>query len=255
MVQSRMMVSSRALLAALLLSACSGAGPTAAAAPAVNACLQLRSASDLTQEATVDCGSPHEGQVYAVVGLPAGLTDPADHNQVKQVTSSVTCPTLRSWVGYTGSVPLGVFGTWRFPTREQIAAGAHWTACVAVVAPGADHKTLTRTVGTLSGRLTGATNPLPAWGRCSEKHTNSAFTPVVCVRGSSQWVWLGEHKKPPGAYPGKAKAKKVADEGCRVLVSKYGRGGGWVYYPTSATGWAKSAADWSCWLQVAQLRS
>lgn len=256
MVRSRIVVSSLALLAALALSACSGShkDAPATAAPAINACLRMTSVTDLTDVSVVDCGTPHEGQVYAVVGLPSGITDPADPGQVKQLRSSTTCPEVRPWVGYTGSLPLGVFRTDRLPTRQQIAAGARWTACVALVGLKADHKTLTRTVGSLNGRLTGVTNPLPTWGRCAPDHTNSAFSPVACVAGSTQWVWLGEHKKPSGAYPGKAAAKKVADAGCRQLVSRYGRGGGWVYYPTSAKAWDKSVADWSCWLQVSQVR-
>ncbi|KQZ88712.1 hypothetical protein ASD62_04705 [Phycicoccus sp. Root563] len=230
--------------------------PTPAPAPALNACLQMSSVSDLAQAAAVDCGTPHEGQVYAVVGLPPGLTDPADRTQLGRLDPNAVCPNLRPWVGYSGAVPLGVLRTWRFPTREQIAAGARWTACVAVVGLAPDHKTLSRTVGSLNGRLTGKANPLPSLlGRCAQTHTAKAFSPEKCELGSAQWVWLGEHKKPTGAFPGKAAAKKVADAGCRALVTRYGRGGGWVAYPTTAKAWGSSAADWSCWLQMSQLRS
>ena len=107
----------------------------------------------------------------------------------------------------------------------------------------------------MSGKLAGVTSPLPLLGQCAPTHTNTVFTPVTCVPGSTQWVWLGAHKKPAAAYPGKAKAKKAADDGCRPLASRQGGGQAWAYYPTSAAVWAKTNADWSCWMPLAQVKT
>ena len=187
--------------------------------------------------------------------MPAAIRDASVHQQVTDAKASLTCPDVKVWAGYKGNVPLGLFRTWRFPTKSQIAAGASWAACVAILAPGPDHVTLKATNGTLSGKLAGHASPLPLLGQCAATHTNAVFTPVTCVPGSTQWVWLGAHKKPTGSYPGTAKAKKVADEGCRPLVAKQGGGRAWAYYPTSAASWARTRADWSCWMPLASVKN
>jgi hypothetical protein len=244
----------------LALTGCGGAGAGGndkvdRSTPAVGACLKLAKVNELTQQRAVNCKSRHEGQVYAILALPAAITDPAVHKQVTSAKSALNCPDVKAWAGYTGHVPLGLFRTWRFPTKQQIAAGARWVSCVAILAPGPDHLTLKATVGTLSGKLAGVTNPLPLLGQCAATHTNTAFVPVTCVPASTQWVWLGAHKKPSGSYPGTATAKKVADTSCKGLVATQGRGHGWVYFPTSAASWARTGADWSCWMPLAQVGS
>jgi hypothetical protein len=244
----------------LALTGCSGSSPSVnvakanLSAPPAGACLKMGAVDELTQERVVDCASAHEGQVYALLALPAGIHDASVHQQVTDAKASLVCPDVKAWAGYKGNVPLGLFRTWRFPTKLQIANGADWAACVAILAPGPDHHTLRSTVGSLSGKLGGKASPLPLLGQCAPTHTNTAFTPVTCVAGSQQWVWLGAHRKPAGAYPGKAKAKKVADAGCVNLVVAQGRGGAWAYFPTSAADWAKTQADWSCWMPIANIK-
>jgi len=125
---------------------------------------------------------------------------------------------------------------------------------VAILAPRPDGDTLKTMVGSLSGALAGVSNPLPRLGRCAPTHTNAVFSPVVCEPGSTQWVWLGEHRKPAGAYPGKAKAQKEANDGCRPLAGALGGGGAFVYYPTNPASWAKARADWSCWMPLAKVK-
>jgi hypothetical protein len=232
-----------------------GAGSADIAAPATGDCVRTALVNNLTQHPLVACNARHEGQVYAVIALPPTITDPSVHQQVTAARQGLTCPDVKAWAGYKGTVPLGLFRTWRFPTKQQIAAGAHWVACVAILAPGPDHKTLTSTVGTLSGKLAGVSNPLPRLGQCAAAHTNSAFTPITCVPGSSQWVWLGAHRKPAGAFPGRPAAKRAADQGCLSLVSRLGSGGAFVYYPTSAAVWARTRADWSCWMPLAHVKA
>jgi len=229
-------------------------GASGLAAPAVASCLKMTSVSNLTQATSIDCAKPHQGQVFAIISLPAAITDPAVRKQVTDAKASLACPSVKAWSGYTGTIPLGLFRTWRFPAKQQIVAGAHWTACVAILAPGPDHDTLKATVGTLAGKLTGVTNPLPLLGQCAPSHTNTAFTPITCVPGSTQWVWLGAHRKPAGAYPGSAQAKKTAHDGCTGLVKKEGGGGARVYYPTTAQAWAAAPADWSCWMPIARVK-
>jgi hypothetical protein len=214
----------------------------------------MAAVNQLTLERAVSCTAPHQGQVYAILALPAGIRDASVPQQVTDAKASLVCPDVRAWAGYKGNVPLGLFRTWRFPTKTQIAAGARWAACVAILAPGPDHVTLKATVGTLSGKLAGKASPLPLLGQCAPTHTNTVFTPVTCVSGSTQWVWLGAHRKPAGSYPGNAKAKKVADDGCRSLVGAQGGRSAWAYYPTSAAVWARTQADWSCWMPVAQIK-
>jgi hypothetical protein len=242
----------------LVMTGCAGSDHATSAAdisgPAIGACLKMPTVTDLTGQQTVPCAAPHEGQVYAVIALPASITDPSVRQQVSAAKASLTCPDVRIWAGYRGPYPLGVFRTWRLPTKKEIAAGARWAACVAILAPGPDHVTLKATAGSLRGSLAGRTNPLPRLGQCSGTHTNTAFTPVTCVPGSTQWVWLGAHRKPTGTYPGKTKAKTAADSGCRHLVSSVGDGGAWVYYPTTATAWNRTRADWSCWMPLAQTK-
>lgn len=249
-----------ALATIVALTGCAGSSQPAnggagdLSGPAAGACLKMTAVKQLTQERVVDCAKAHEGQVYAVLALPAVIHDASVPAQVTDAKSSLACPDVKAWAGYKGNVPLGLFRTWRFPTKQQIAAGARWTACVAILAPGPDHATLKATVGSLSGRLVGNASPLPLLGWCAATHTNTVFTPVTCVPGSTQWVWLGAHPKPTGTYPGKAKAKKVADDGCRPLVSAQGGGSAWAYYPTSAATWVRTKADWSCWMPVAQVK-
>ena len=240
----------------LALTACTSSGSTTAATgfgtagPAASTCVRMGSVSDLTVAAPVGCEVAHQGQVYAVLDLPPSITDPSVPQQVTAAKASLGCPDVRVWTGYAGRIPLGVFRTWRFPTRQQIAAGAHWVACVAILAPGADHRTLASRVGTLKGTLTGVTDPLPSLGQCAPAHTNSTFVPVTCVPGSTQWVWLGAHHKPAGTYPGRAGAKKAADQGCSTLLAEAGKQGAFVYYPTTATAWKRTRADWSCWMKL-----
>ncbi len=105
-------------------------------------------------------------------------------------------------------------------------------------------------MGTLEGTLTGVDDPLPSLGQCAPTHTNSGFVPVACVAGSTQWAWLGAHRRPTGAYPGSADAKRVANQACRGLVARAGRQGSFVYYPTSASAWAAAKTDWSCWTHL-----
>ncbi|HEX4430182.1 MAG TPA: septum formation family protein [Frankiaceae bacterium] len=247
-----------ALTISLAVAGCSGGGSKKAtsdlAGPSLGTCLVMPSVRNLTEATAIDCASPHQGQVFALIALPATITDPAVEKQITQAKTSLACPSLKTWAGYTGAIPLGLFRTWRLPTKQQIGAGARWTACVAILAPGPDHATLKATVGTLSQKLVGVTNPLPLLGQCAGTHTNTAFTPVTCVPGSTQWVWLGAHRKPAGAYPGTAAAKKVADAGCTALVQKEGGGGARVYYPTSAAAWAQSKADWSCWMPIDRVK-
>ena len=98
----------------------------------------------------------------------------------------------------------------------------------------------------MKGTLTGVTDPLPSLGQRAATHTNSTFVPMACVPGSKQWVWLGAYRKVAGAYPGRSGAKKVADQGCaRLLTKAAGRQGAFVYYPTNATTWKRTRADWS----------
>lgn len=240
----------------LALTACtsggSTTGPTAfsTAGPAPSTCLQMGSVRDLTVASPVGCEVAHEGQVYAVLDLPPSVTDPSVPQQVTAAKASLACPDLRRWTGYHGKIPMGVFPTLRFPTREQIAAGVHWVACVAILAPGPDHRTLASRVGSLEGTLTGVTDPLPSLGMCAPTHVNSNFVPVACVPGSTQWAWLGAHRKPAGAYPGRAAAKKVAHQGCDRLLAQAGRQGAFVYYPTTAADWKRTRADWSCWTHL-----
>lgn len=243
-----------AAAALLALTACTSGGASTAptgfgtAGPAASTCLSMQSVRDLTVASPVGCEAAHQGQVYAVLDLPPSITDAAVPQQVTAAKASLVCPDVKVWTGYTGTIPLGVFRTWRFPTRQQIAAGAHWVACVAILAPGADHASLASRVGSLKGTLTGVTDPLPSLGQCAASHTNSTFVPVTCVPGSTQWVWLGAHRRPAGAYPGRASAKKVADQGCgRLLTKVAGRQGAFVYFPTTATTWKRAWADWSCW--------
>jgi hypothetical protein len=223
-------------------------------APAAGACLKMAAVNQLTQERVVSCATAHEGQVYALLALPAGIHDASVPQQVTDAKASLVCPDVRAWAGYAGNVPLGLFRTWRFPTKLQIASGARWAACVAILAPGPDHLTLKATVGTLAGKLGGKASPLPLLGQCAKTHTSTAFTPVTCVPCSTQWVWLGAHRKPTGAYPGKVDAKNAADEGCRRLVAAQGGGSAWAYYPTSAAIWAKTQADWSCWMPLVNVK-
>ncbi len=241
--------------ALLALAACTSGGAGAAtgfgtAGPAASTCLLMRSVRDLTVASPVGCEAAHQGQVYAVLDLPPSITDPSVPQQVTAAKASLACPDVRVWTGYAGKIPLGVYRTWRFPTRQQISAGAHWVTCVAILAPGADHRTLASRVGSLKGTLTGVTNPLPSLGQCAPTHTNSTFVPVACVTGSTQWVWLGAHRKPAGAYPGRAGAKKVADQGCATLPAQAGRQGAFVYYPTNPATWRRTKADWSCWMKL-----
>ncbi len=132
--------------ALVALAGCASAGPAAptlgVAGPATSTCLRTGSVRDLTVARPVDCALPHDGQVYAVLDLPPTLTDPSVPAQVAAAKTALVCPGVRAWTGYRGTIPLGVFGTWRFPTRQQIAAGAHWAACVAILAPGPDRRTL-----------------------------------------------------------------------------------------------------------------
>ena len=246
----------------LALAACTSGGSTPAAdatfggaGPPASACLRMGSVRDLAVASPVGCDTAHQGQVYAVLDLPPSLTDPSVPQQVTAAKASLTCPDVRGWTGYRGTIPLGVFRTWRFPTRQQIAAGAHWVACVAILAPGPDHRTLASRVGTLKGTLAGVTDPLPSLGQCAPTHTNANFVPVACVPGSTQWVWLGAHRKPTGPYTGRANAKKVADQGCGRLLAQAGRQGAFVYYPTTAKAWARTRADWSCWMHLPGARS
>jgi len=240
----------------LVLSACTSGGAGTAstgfstAGPAASTCLSMGSVRDLTVAKAVGCEAAHQGQVYAVLDLPSSITDPSVPQQVTAAKASLTCPNVRVWTGYAGTIPLGVFRTWRFPTRQQISAGSHWVACVAILAPGADHRTLVSRVGSLKGTLTGVTDPLPSLGQCAPTHTNSTFVPVACVPGSTHWVWLGAHRKPTGAYPGRAGAKKVADQGCAKLLAQAGQQGASVYYPTTAKAWKRTRADWSCWMKL-----
>jgi len=254
-----------AIAALLTLTACSGqsggAGSAASAAakaqlgmPQADACLHTTSARAVTQVTPVDCTGDHEAQVYALVGFPAGLTDPSVRAQVTKVLPTLSCPEVKAWVGYRGNVPLGLLHTFRFPTKAQIAAGARWAACIAVVAPGADHDTLRATKGSLKNRLVGKASPLPGLGRCAPQHTNRAFVPTFCEAGSTQWVWLGQHRKPGGSFPGVTQAKKVANAGCDRLVGQHGGGTAWVYFPNSAARWAKARADWSCWMPFAKVK-
>ncbi len=249
---SRLIAAAATLLA---LTACTAGGSDvpagfSSAGPAASTCLSMQSVRDLTIATPVGCEAAHQGQVYAVLDLPPSITDPSVPQQVTAAKASLTCPDVRVWTGYGGTIPLGIFRTWRFPTRQQISAGAHWVACVAILAPGADHRTLVSRVGSLKGTLTGVTDPLPSLGQCAPTHTNSTFVPVACAPGSSQWVWLGAHRKPAGAYPGRAGAKKVADQGCAKLLTQAGRQGAFVYYPTTATVWKRTRADWSCWMKL-----
>ncbi len=222
--------------------------------PQTDACLHTTSARAVTEVTPVDCAGDHEAQVYALVGFPAGLTDPSVRAQVTKVLPTLSCPDVNAWVGYRGTVPLGLLHTFRFPTRTQIATGARWAACIAVVAPGPNRDTLTATKGSLKDRLVGKTSPLPGLGRCAPKHTNRAFVPTFCTPGSTQWVWLGQHRKPGGSFPGRARAKKVAHTGCDRLVGQHGGGTAWVYYPDSAARWARARADWSCWMPFAKVK-
>lgn len=247
-----------ALTVTLTVAGCSGGGSKQTgsnlAAPPLGTCLVMPSVRNLTEVTPVDCASRHQGQVFALIALPAAITDPSIPKQVTQAKTSLACPSVKTWAGYTGTIPLGLFRTWRLPTKQQITAGARWTACVAILAPGPDHDTLKATVGTLSQKLVGVSNPLPLLGQCASTHTNTAFTPVTCVAGSTQWVWLGAHRKPTGAYPGNAAAKKTADAGCTSVVQKEGGGSARVYYPTTSAAWARSKADWSCWMPIAKLK-
>lgn len=252
--------------AVLVLSGCSGSSGAASdgaasqqavttTGPAVGDCLKMAVVKDLTRLRRVDCARPHEGQVFALIGLPASIADPAVPRQVTAARPSLNCPDVRHWAGYTGTVPLGLFRTWRFPTKQQIAAGAHWAACVAILAPGPDHNSLRATVGSLRGKLAGNATPLPLLGQCAAAHTNAVFTPITCVPGSKQWVWLGAHRKPTGAYPGRAKAKQAADQGCLRLVTTQGPGAAFVYYPRTSAAWGRTRADWSCWMPLANVKA
>jgi hypothetical protein len=214
----------------------------------------MTSVSQLTQVAPVDCGLQHEGQVYSLIGLPAGMTDPSVPDQVGKARGKLGCPDLKPWLGYAGSIPLGILQTWRFPTKEQISAGARWTACVATRSPAADHQTLSPVVGTLEGKFAGAGNPLPELGRCAPTHTNDSFIPEACQAGSKQWVWMGAHRRPAGAYPGVERVKKAAHAACDRLVGAHGGGAAFVYYPTSSAAWDRSKVDWSCWMPVADIK-
>ena len=253
---SRTSALTAAVTTLLALAACTSGGPTpvpspfGTAGPAASTCLRMGSVSDLTVASPVGCEVAHEGQVYAVLDLPSSVTDPSVPQQVTAAKASLTCPDVRAWTGYRGAIPLGVFRTWRFPTRRQIAAGAHWAACVAILAPGPDHRTLASRVGTLKGTLTGVAGPPPSLAQCAPTHTNSTFVPVACVPGSTQWAWLGAHRKPAGAYPGRAAAKRVADQGCGRLLARTGRQGAFVYYPTTEAVWKRTKADWSCWTRL-----
>lgn len=257
MIRRKPLAAGFALAAVLVVTGCSTGSkkPSAnVAAPALDTCLIMPSVSKLTSATPIDCAQPHHGQVFALIALPATITDPSVAQQITKAKAALGCPSVKAWAGYTGTVPLGLFRTWQLPTKQQIAAGARWTACVAILAPGPDHTTLKTTVGTLDRKLAGITNPLPLLGQCAATHTNSAFTPVACVPGSTQWVWLGAHRKPVGTYPGQAAAKKAADAGCTGLVQKEGGGGARVYYPTSATAWTRAHADWSCWMPIANVK-
>lgn len=245
------------------LAACSAGGAPAprgttpsnpSPAPAVGSCLHLTSARALSQFSVTDCATPHEGQVYALIGLPTGLTDPSAPAQLSRVRASLRCPDLKPWLGYAGAIPLGLLQTWRFPTKEQISAGARWTACVATRSPAADHETFTPVAGSLAGRLAGAGDPLPELGRCAPTHTNRSFLPEACRPGSKQWVWMGAHRKPAGARPDLAGVAKAAHAACDRLVGAHGGGAAFVYYPTTAQAWARSALDWSCWMPVPDVK-
>ena len=218
-------VTALVLTVTLAVAGCSGGGSKksgSGAAPALGTCLVMPSVRHLTEAAPIDCARPHQGQVFAIIALPATVTDPSIASQITQAKPSLACPSVKAWAGYTGNIPLGLFRTWRFPTKQQIAAGARWAACVAILAPGPDRNTLKATVGTLSRKLVGVTNPLPLLGQCAGTHSNSAFTPVTCVPGSTQWVWLGAHRKPAGPTPARPQRRKPPTQGappsCRRKV-------------------------------------
>lgn len=253
-----------ALAVGLLLTACSGDGDGASeasksstargGAPALDSCLHSRSVGKLPQATEVTCGTAHEAQVYALIGLPATITDPGVKAQVTKALPALTCPDVKAWAGYRGSVPLGLLHTWRFPTKQQIKSGADWAACLAIVAPGPDRSTLRPTVGSLKGKLSGVTSPLPQLGRCAPAHTNKSFTPSFCQLGSKQWVWLGAHPKGSGAFPGRTAMKTLANAQCQRLAAAHGTGAAFVYYPHTAAVWATSRADWSCWMPLAEVK-
>lgn len=264
---ARATVLAAALAAALALTGCSsgsgggtshassGASNADLGAPAIQTCLHAATVAGLQQASEVSCAAPHEAQVYALIGLPATVTDPGVKAQVTKALPELACPDVRTWTGYRGSVPVGLLHTWQFPTKAQIRSGARWAACLAILAPGPDHRTLKGTVGSLEGKLAGVASPLPELGRCAPAHTNAAFTPSFCQPGSTQWIWLGAHAKPAVAFPGVKKAKKVANSECRRLAVAHGGGAAFVYYPQTAALWAKGRADWSCWMPVAEVTS
>lgn len=251
-----------ALAVGLALTACSGSGDSAATktakedrgVPAVDTCLHAPSLGKLAQATEVSCTTAHEAQVYAIIGLPTAITDPAIKAQVTKALSELTCPDVKAWSGYAGNVPLGLLHTWRFPTKAQIRSGAAWAACLAIVAPGPDRTTLQSTVGSLKDKLAGVASPLPQLGRCAPTHTNKSFTPAFCRRGSKQWVWLGAHPKPAIEFPGGKAMKKLANAQCQRLAAAHGTGAAFVYYPHTAAVWTRSRADWSCWMPVSEVK-
>ena len=203
------------LLGALLLAGCSGSSQgsnadpqqvDAVEAPELGACRALTPedvAAPTNATRTVDCGTEHTAQTFAVGQLPAEFDDAAyDDQEVGSFAYSECSTRFEKFLGADESLVMRTVVSWAWfrPSEEAWSQGARWYRCD-VVGGGdqsADYVALPDDArGLLQGRID------DRWLVCADGATVAAADRVPCTEPHT-WravttIKLGE---PEDDYPG-----------------------------------------------------
>jgi hypothetical protein len=212
-----------AVLASILLGAGTlvGGATTSQAAesePQVNDCLTIEDGrfwEPDTLAAIVECDTPHNAEVYAVVAYPADAGAPSTiRDQIWDLFGG-ECnqgPAL-AWLGAPQStqIPLRLYTIPRLPTDAEWEAGARWVACTAS-RPGSGPSgvaTISQTLPELYASTT-----LQDWVNCIKGAPSSGkWLPWTACTSKSKWLVVQGVQvkgKVTGNYPKDLQAKANA---------------------------------------------
>jgi hypothetical protein len=225
-----------AVVAAVLLAACSGDGDpdadpppsatpsvlpsaTAAPGPPARACYRLaydEALAPTNQGAPVDCAEEHTSQTYAVDRLDAvvdGHLLAVDSERVRRQVARVCPEQLGGFLGGSADdLRLSMLrAVWFTPTVAESDAGADWYRCDVIAVAGTDE------LATVTGPLRGVLDrPVgrDRWGMCGTAAPDAPrFTRVVCSADHT-WRAIGVVDLPEGDYPGAAAVRERGQTPC-----------------------------------------
>jgi hypothetical protein len=227
-----------ALLAGLLLSACSEAaqgGDTdpdqvdSVEAPELGACRVLTpedvlEASNATR--TVDCTARHTAQTYAVGELPAQFADVERDDEALGAFAYTTCSTkFLAFLGADESLVMRTVVSWAWfrPSEKAWEDGARWYRCD-VVGGGEQSERYVNLPKTAEALLQG--RPQDKWMVCAVGESLTGAPRVPCTEPhdwrAATTIKVGEPEEP---YPGDRVVEVKTRDFCSNSV------GAWLNYP------------------------